>query len=107
MPRTIVFDDVSGISANTSSIDKSIVILPSEDSDTQIFNGTEWDITIILSRKPIAGWYVEKSDLENPDSGSKYGICTQLMYFTQAEIDEGEIPNEDMIRVQVVPYPES
>lgn len=86
----------------------SIIRQTDGDDDGELFNARDWNITIILTPKaPSPGWYVDRYDLENPSDDDSYGVVASLAYYTVHEIRKGDIPDEGMIRVQVVPYPEA
>ena|SRR5579859_5722104 len=110
--QEIEFDNVWGITAGYGN-DKDIIIRETDDSDAKSFSGKVWEVSVILTRKPdsyVPGWYMDKWDLDHPETTNfnnmAIGNQASLTYYSQAEIDEGEVPDDDMIRVQVVPYPE-
>jgi hypothetical protein len=108
--QEIEFENVWGITAGYGD-DKTIIIRETQDSDPESFNSKNWNITVILTRNPnsyITGWYVDRHELENPvESWGSVGSQTNLIYYTQDEINDGEVPDEGMVRVKVVPADEA
>lgn len=111
--QELEFENIYGISAIGDNL---IVIREEEGSEAETFNGKDWEVTVILTRKQnfIPGWYASKHDLEHPTgrndwmNGKGCGVVTELCYYTQEEIDGGEVPDsDDLVRVKVVPYDES
>lgn len=111
--QELEFNNIYSITAHSKG---NIVLNEDGESDNQVFDSNDWEVTVILTRKNnyIPGWYVDRSDLENPTTGndsswgaSISGIVSHLTYYTQQELNDGEVPDEDMIRVKVVPYDEA
>lgn len=109
MDDEIVFEDIWGATVGYGDEHITVVRMSPED-EGQVFYTKDWDATLILTpkvKKPVAGWYMSRSELENPVDSYKAGTSTELAYYTEYEIESGIEPDESDVRVKVVPYDES
>lgn len=94
MPEELVFENVW---AATVGYSKSSTIRLSED-DLQHVDTSDYSITITLTPKKVKlveGWYMEPDDFEEPIDSCGYGKATEMIYYTQEELDNGERPYLD------------